>query len=104
MVTFMAYNITDQIKCLEHKIVSYKLSQLMYHLELVLLVVWCSTQIWLEFWPKQGPSGMSDLFDIFSAGHYLPSGHTYSSEGSPMSSEVKCWHESPYWPFRLSLS
>ena len=39
MVTFMAYNITDQIKCLEHKIVSYKLSLLMYHLELVLLVV-----------------------------------------------------------------
>ena len=38
MVTFMAYNITDQIKCLEHKIVSYKLSLLMYHLELVLLV------------------------------------------------------------------
>ena len=38
MVTVMAYNITDQIKCLEHKIVSYKLSLLMYHLELVLLV------------------------------------------------------------------
>ena len=41
MVTFMAYNITDQIKCLEHKIVSYKLSLLMYHLELVL---WCDVR------------------------------------------------------------
>ena len=47
----------------------------------------------------------ASLFDIFSAGYYLLSGHTYSSEAQ-MSSEVSVDmnHYMTPWPQRLSLS